>query len=155
MGQELNSDRKGITFPYKGVRNGYFVYHPAYHGPFDGDGRWEKSRERFQCKLDTFCDVCELYTDQQTLSESVGGSRWKRDVNKLLNAIEKEGKAVYELEALAEVIFDTDDKTSQRELPYHRELTERGRELMAEDSILTLGGGRVNPKGIIERSWGS
>jgi hypothetical protein len=144
-----------ITYPYRGVRRSYFVYHPAYDGPRDQDGQWDKIAKVFRQKLDDFCDVCELYGDQQTMSEVVGGSKWKKDVLKLFNAIEKDGKDIYYLEALAEQIFDVEDRTSQRVLPYHDELKTRVSNLKLEDLGLSTDGHLVNPKGIVQRGWAS
>jgi len=146
---------KGLTFPYSGARAAWFVYHPAHHGPCDIDGVWENARSRFQGKLDSFCDVCEMYTDQQVFSESVGGPRWKTDVMKMVNAIEKDHKEVYQLEALAYVIFDVEDKLSQRMMPSHEEIRMMSKDFRRLDSGLFFGGPKINPKALIERSWGS
>ncbi len=144
-----------ITFPYRGVRRSYFVYHPAYNGAKDKPGQWEATAERFLTMLEGFCDVCELYGDQQTHSETVGGPKWKREIMSLFRAIEKETKEVYELEALAEQIFDVEDRTKQRVLPYHSELKTRSTTIRLEDLGMTTGKGLVDPKGIVQRGWAS
>jgi len=152
--QKANKPKKPIiTYPYRGVRRSYFVYHPAYNGPSDKEGQWEETAHRFREMLENFCDVCELYGDQQTHSETVGGQKWKKEVLSLFNAIEREGKDVYGLEALAEQVFDVDDRLAQRMLPYHRELKERVTNLRLEDLGLSTDGHLVNPKGIVRRNW--
>lgn len=120
------------------------------------DGQWEQSARRFHETLNDFCGVATLYTDNETRHETVGGPVWKKDVLKLFSAIEKDDKDVYVLEALANVIFDTDEKASQRMLPYHDELKKASSEIRAEDLNLALGTGQImNPKNIVRRSWGA
>lgn len=145
-----------IIFPYRGVRASYYVYHPALDGLSDVDGQWEKCARRFHDTLNDFCGVATLYTDNETRHETVGGQEWKKDVLKLFSAVEKDGKDVYVLEALANVIFDTDEKTAQRMLPYHEELKKASSEIRAEDLNLGLGTGQImSPKSIVRRGWGA
>lgn len=148
--------KPAITYPYKGVRRSWYVYHPAMHGPSDRDGQWEACSNRFHRLLNDFVEVAELYTDQQTHHDVVGGDRWKKEVIRLFNSIEREGKDTYQLESLAEVIFDRDTKIEQRNLPYQREIKDGASRLRGEDFNLTLtGGGLVDPRGIINRGWAS
>lgn len=149
------SDRKLIAYPYRGVRTSYYVYHPAKDGPSDKDGQWERAAREFRQLVDNFCDVSELYSDQQTHHEVVGGEKWKKEVMRLLNAVEKDGRDVYQLEALAEAIFDRDIKIEQRVLPYHEELKKRSGGLRAEDLNLSIDGSAMDPNGIIRRGWAS
>lgn len=125
-----------IGFPYKGSRAAYHVYHPAKHGPHTMEGQWERAAKEFSTKLTDFISVCELYTDQQSLSERVGGEDWKKDILSFVSAIEKEGKNVYELEALSESIFDVEAKATQRVTSYHSEIKKLAAEIQFEDSGL-------------------
>ena len=147
-----SSEKSKPLFPYRGVRRSWYVYHPAYHGPSYNEGVWDEAAKRFHKDLGGFIDAAELYSDQQKHHETVGGDVWKREVQKLFNAIEKE-RNVYQLEALAAVIFDRDDKCTQRTLPYHSEVRKLSDEMRAEDLNLSLDGGLVNPKSIVRRGW--
>lgn len=139
-----------IAFPYYGIRGSCYVYHPAKHGPSTAEGAFEAAAKRFYGLIDDFVAVCELYTDQQVLSESVGGQLWKKDILKLFNAVEKDGKDVYVLEALAEAIFDTSKKVDQRVMPYHEEIKKAAGFIRADDINITMGAGPMDPKNIID-----
>ncbi len=125
-----------IGFPYKGSRGSYHVYHPAKHGPESMDGQWARAKAEFIEKLTNFVAVCEMYTDQQTMHEKVGGTDWQKDILRFVEAIEREGANLYELEALAECIFDVDDKSTQRQTTYHSELKRIAEEIRFDDSGL-------------------
>ncbi|OHD15143.1 MAG: hypothetical protein A2Y38_01765 [Spirochaetes bacterium GWB1_59_5] len=152
---DINSKKNILTFPYGGSRPSYYVYHPALHGPSSRDGLWEEAAKRFHQLLDSFCGVCELYNDEQTHSETVGGSQWKKEVLSLFRAIEVEEKDVYQLEALAHILFNTEDRLTQRVLPYHYELKEPSAYLRREDSGLMSPPGfkGVNPIHIQKSGW--
>ena len=144
-----------ITYPYRGSRRSYYVYHPALHGSLSKDGLWEDCCARFKHLLDSFTEVCELYTEQQVLSESVGGSRWKRDVEKLWRAIAQDDKDIYQLECLAMVLYNVEqeEKTQQRMIPYHEEIKQAASSILQDDFGLSLTGGLVNPRQIVQRGW--
>lgn len=144
-----------IKFPYYGVRTTWFVYHPAKHGSSYTEGVWEKCAPIFMKTLNDFVDVSEIYSDEMVRSERVGGEAWHKDVMKLFNAIERDGKDVYVLEALAEAIFDRDNKLEQRVMPYHEELKKRSAQIRAEDLRLTMGNGPIDPTAISKRGWAS
>lgn len=127
---------QAIGFPYKGSRGSYHVYHPAKHGPPTMDGQWQRAKAEFVEKLKDFVAVCELYTDQQTMHESVGGEEWKREILRFVESIERDGSSVYELEALCECLFDVDEKTSQRSTTYHSEIKKMAEEIRFDDSGL-------------------
>lgn len=141
-----------IKFAYQGVRTSYFVYHPKYHGVSYSPEAWGGSLDRFNKMVKSFCDVALLYTDIQTMSESVGGDRWKKELDKLVAAVDRDGKDVYELEALATSIFDVDDKTSQRPLPYHKDLKDAASELRAMD-LGMKNKKTLTAKDIIRHTW--
>lgn len=139
-----------IAFPYYGIRGSCYVYHPAKHGPSTAEGAFEAAAQRFHQLINDFVAVAELYTDQQVLSESVGGQPWKRDILKLFNAIEKDGKDVYVLEAAAECIFDRESKIEQRFMPSHEEVKKMAGFIRADDINITMGAGPMDPKNIID-----
>lgn len=150
------SEKKLIQFVYKGSRSSGYCYHPAIDGLADAPGVWETALKRFRGILDSFVDVAELYTDQQTLSEAVGGPRWKKEALKLLEATEKDGKNPYQLEALAEVLFDVENKTEQREFPTHQEIRKIAEELRFVDfGLISPDAPRMQKKDITFRGWGS
>lgn len=142
-----------LLLAYKGLRLSYTCYHPAHHGPPAKEGQWETTKARFLKTLNEFCEVCELYTDQQVLSEKVAGQAWKKDILKMVSAMERQ-KNVYELEALATYIFDVDDKLTQRDVDYHAQVKQLAQSLEALDN------GRdpriqngVGKKSILYKGW--
>lgn len=142
-----------ITFPYRGIRGAYFVYHPHYHGPSFTDGLWPQVLDRFMKLFTDFCNVTELYNDEAVRSETVGGEEWKKEVSKLVRAI-GEDKDVYTLEALAFCLFDYEpgEKSQQRMLPYHKELKDAAGELRAAD-LGTKSTFQVNGSNIVKHGW--
>lgn len=143
-----------IAFLYKGSRGSFYIFHPAKHGPSYLDGQWERGASEFHRVLNDFCAVADMYSESETRHETVGGSGWKKEILNLFNAIEKDEKKIYVLEALAEAVFDVDNRSAQRMLPYHYELIKRGNEILSDD-ILPNPKGAIDPTGIVRRSWGS
>lgn len=144
-----------IVYPYRGARRSYYCYHPCYHGPSDKEGQWEDSSKRFYDTVDEFCAVAQMYNDEQTRSETVGGPKWRKDVLKMYESIARDDKDVYQLEALGEAVFDRDNKLEQRILPSHEELRQRATLLRHEDLGLSIDGGVVDPRFVVKRSWGT
>lgn len=153
---EYNPSKPKPLFPYKGVRRSWYVFHPALHGPSYVEGLWENTvTKNFHQLLNDFAAVAEMYSEHESMHEKVGGDKWKKDVMLMYNSIAREDKDVYQLEALAEVVFDRDNKVEQRILPTHDEIRRRSTELRAEDMGLSLDGSPVNPNTLIKRGWAS
>ena len=146
----VKPDGSKIHFSYNGERTSHFVYHPAKSGgPLTA---WKSSRDEFVKMFKTWLDVCELYEDEQKLSEPVVSNEVKKDILKILDEIETdEVQRCYLIEALAEALWDkpshdeSDDAHTGRKcethfLPTMKELERRAAELKAMDIGLTAPG---------------
>ena len=141
-----------ITYPYSGVRTSYFVYHPMYHGASSDASVWVGTLQRFYDMVNSFMEVAELYVDHQSRSEVVGGKKWKKDIDKLVQAIETSDRDPYHLEVLALCLFDVDDRTSQRQMPYHSELRDAASDFRAMD-LGMKSEEKLTAQHVIRHSW--
>lgn len=151
---KMSESKLQLSFPYRGSRVSWFTYHPAKSGPVDKEGQWDTAARNFMAIFESFKLPAQMYSEGMTHHETVGGETWQKEVMSLFRSIERE-KDVYVLEALAHQIFDPDDKLSQRNLPYEKELKDMAGQLRALDCGLMPGGATLDPRIIIKRGWGA
>ncbi len=141
---------------YKGARSSYFVFHPKRFPNLKPNSLevFDQALKLFYTQLHSWYDVCEIYQSEMTLSEGVTFKSLKKDIEKLIQAIIKD-KEVYQIEALAEVLWDkdVDEKTQKHFIPSHTEIRKRGLEIRMEDSSIVVPNA-FRIKKPLRRTWG-
>jgi hypothetical protein len=117
-----------------GGNRSYYIYHPRARECRKID--FSKALEVFKEKWRTTISICELYEDDNPGKERVIGVEQKREIGRLLDEVAKH-RELYELEALAEILWGDQDP-NRKFLPYYHEIKKRAMELRAFDSNLLL-----------------
>lgn len=160
----LGPNGQPLQMPYHGTRTSWRVYHPAKN--WNQDTKWRDVKKEFMRLYNEWLSVCDLYQEEQKLSEPVVSHEVRKDLMRLIEEIEKDIKhREYVLEALSEFLWDKpshdeeDEEHTGRKCETHffptvGELKKRAEELRAMDSGLALANGHhlITP---VKRSWAS
>lgn len=152
-----------LNIPYHGSRTGYFVYHPRKFP--NQTTAYDEARKVFATTLKSWYDVLELYHDDSPLSEKIITDAVKKDIQKILDEIEK-GRNPYDLEALAELLWNREgatqledgkfdgpsEKSTRHDLSWMSEIKRRAEELRHEDCGIILSKPIAGPP--IKHGWG-
>jgi len=135
------ADKNPDPHAYRGARSSFFVFHPKNYQRKDPTSQavYLDVLNLLLKQLNAWYETCELYQDEMQLSEGVTFKNLKADIKLLLESIKKDND-VYQLEALAEVLWDkdTEEKTQKHFIPSHEDIRNRGLEIRAEDSNIEV-----------------